>query len=68
MIIEQCSPYQGMLNALKDHHQTQAQIANDTSSKWSHFMYTAALKQVLQKQRTKGSVPILKKKNIVSRK
>lgn len=61
MIIEQCSPYQGMLNALKDHHQTQTQIVNETSSKWSHLMYVAALKQVLCKQRTKGSVPTLKK-------
>lgn len=60
MIIEQCSPYQGMLNALKD-HQTQTQLVNETSGKQSHLMYVAALKQVLHKQRTKGSVPTLKR-------
>lgn len=58
MIIEQCSPYQSLLKALKDHLQTQTQIVNETSSKRSHFVYVA-LKQVLQKQRTKGSVPTL---------
>lgn len=66
MIIEQCSPYQGMLNALKNHHQTQTQIVNEASTKWSHLMYVAAPKQVLHKDRTKGSVPTLKK-IIVSR-